>query len=277
MAQCLDQTLNAVPVQLDPWTDDEAFVFHHAAAIEDHSIVVRFERGDSGFDPMHPFGDKRAHGACSRLRVKDAAAHHGPAGLIVMDIGRINYCDLKTGFARLEAGGGGDATCTRTYDDHFIRGVARICWGFAAVDDTAYNTCHIVSRCFGRGEDVSDAAFTGLCQGPQCGRAGPCAAIGKHRTGQRGEGGVELGRILVADRARDDGQIDRFKTLRLCRFCDFVKGRLVVAFAVRTVTDQCAKARILDRFHVSGHNLRADRKASYEGLDFHYLSPVRCR
>jgi hypothetical protein len=41
---------------LRPGADDQAVVFHHAAAIEDDGVVLGLEGGDGGLDPVHARG-----------------------------------------------------------------------------------------------------------------------------------------------------------------------------------------------------------------------------
>ena len=119
-SQGLFQTFDFVPIQLEARTHNQPVVFHHATAIEDDGVVLRLERGDGGLDPLHAARDQGRHRLGSILRLENAAADHGPARLVIVNIRRIDDRDGRDRLgARLQAGRDSDARRTAA-DDHDV-------------------------------------------------------------------------------------------------------------------------------------------------------------
>ena len=204
---------------------------------------------------MDTLGDQAAHGAHGVLRLKDATAHHCPAGLIVMDLGRINNRDFQTRLAGLQAGGNGNPCRATANNDHLITGVAGVGWRFATVRNTPHNTCHVIASRFGLAQNIGHAQPVGLRQGPK--RCGPCtgAAIGQHRTRKFRHQPVKGCGVLIADFARHDRQIGHFKAELFRRGLDLVKGGLIRTFAVRSVANDGSETLFLDCWQIGNHHL----------------------
>jgi hypothetical protein len=102
-AERFDQPLDAAPVELESGGDDEAVVADGPAVLHHHGLPLGLEGDNAGLDPRHAVRDQGRHGPDGRLRVEHAGAHQRPAGLVVVDVGRIDHGDLQVGLARLQA------------------------------------------------------------------------------------------------------------------------------------------------------------------------------
>ena len=60
---------------------------------EDYRVAIGIKGGNGCLDPVHPLGNQRRHGAGCLLGPEDAASHHGPAGLVVVNVGGIDNGD----------------------------------------------------------------------------------------------------------------------------------------------------------------------------------------
>ena len=125
-AERVDQPLDPVPIELEAGADDQAFVLHDAATIEDDGVVLRFEGRDTRLDPMNAFGNERSHGLGGDLGIEHAAADHGPARLVVVNIGGIDDRDIKAGVPGQQAGGDRNAGGTATDDHDVMLGIGNV-------------------------------------------------------------------------------------------------------------------------------------------------------
>ena len=115
---------------------------------------------------MHPARDQRAHGFGSVLRVEDTAAHHGPAGRVVMDVSGVDNRDIKARIARLETGRDRDPPSARPHDHHVIAGIPDIRGGLAPIGDPARHTVHVITRSLCGGENFGHGSLARLSKGP---------------------------------------------------------------------------------------------------------------
>ena len=75
------------------------------------------------------------------MRLEDAAAHHRPAGLVIVDIRRVDYGDVEVRFTAQKTGSRRDARRAAA-DNHHIELSIRISrWSLAAIGDPPRNAC----------------------------------------------------------------------------------------------------------------------------------------
>ena len=165
-AQRFNQPLNAAPIQFETRTDDQPFIFHHTAPIEDHNVLFRLKSRDRRFQPMHALRDQRPHGADGFVRIENATTNHRPSGLVVMRIRRIYDCDFQTRFAGFQAGRDGDTGRAPPDNHNIIRSVRLINWRLAAICDPANDALHVIPCLLCRTQDIGQWQLVGLCQRP---------------------------------------------------------------------------------------------------------------
>jgi hypothetical protein len=70
-------------------------VAHNRAICQYHLMMIRLNRADRILDPGGPHRHQASHGAAGGRVGKHAAAHQGPAGLVVMEFGRLDHRDVE--------------------------------------------------------------------------------------------------------------------------------------------------------------------------------------
>ena len=163
------QTFNTLPVEFQARADDQLLVLHHAAAFQNDLVVIRLEGRYTGLDPAHIGGDHRRHGACCLACLENSTAHHGPARLVIVGIGRVDDRNVQQGAACQQAGCNRNTCGTTTDDDHVVAGICLIRGRFATVRDALYQRLHVKAhllRCFQYVRQRCDAR---LRQGPHSG------------------------------------------------------------------------------------------------------------
>ncbi|RML61921.1 hypothetical protein ALQ93_102605 [Pseudomonas syringae pv. pisi] len=118
------QPVDSRPVQLQAGADHQLLITEQAAVGQRQRIVLRLEGRHRSLDPLHACGYQRGHAACRRLRGEDPRTDHGPAGLVIMGIGRVDQGDLQGSVAGQQACGSSDTGSTAT-DDQDLTGCCR--------------------------------------------------------------------------------------------------------------------------------------------------------
>ena len=274
-AQRFGQPGYALPVQLQARADDQLFVLHDPTTVQDHRIAFGLESGQRRLDPAHAVRQHRGHGARGGARGKDTGADQRPAGLVVVDIGRVDDGDVQARAARQQAGRHRDAGGAAADDHHLVRGVGHFDGRLAAVDDAAHHALQVEAG-LGRAFDDLRQRQTGrrgarLRQRPHRGRAHAGAAEGQHRLGQLGHQRAKGQALFVADLARLGGQVAGLQALVARGALDFFENRLVGAFAIGPVADDRTEAGLAQGFQVGSDELRRHRQLGAQGVDVHAM------
>ena len=93
---------------------------------------------------------------------KTPAADHRPTGLIVVNVGRVDHCDIEVRIPGNQAGGNGNPCCSATHDDDVKGSVGLFRRRFAAIGDAPRHSGHVIPGGIGSREDVGDRLFAGL-------------------------------------------------------------------------------------------------------------------
>ena len=176
-------------------------------------------------------------------RGEDAAAHHGPAGLVVVDVGRVDDGDVESGLRAFRLR---QQRCRRRRRRSPRPRAAPRRWRSGCGRhwrSRRATPAHVVAAAFAVGDDLRQgAAARRLGQRPERRRARAGAAIGEHGPGQPVEQPAEGGGVRIRHLARDDRQIDGLEPRFGSGARDLLEAGLVGALPVRPVADDGAVA-----------------------------------
>lgn len=165
-AERVGKTVDRLPVELEPRTDDEFAVADAPAIVEHDRMRVGFERGDRRTEALHAARQHVGDRARSRAGLENARADHRPARLVVVDVGRIDDRDVERALAREQARGDRDARRTGADDHDFVARVGRVRRVCASACKPRRERREIVAGRGGRRDDVVGAHAACLRQRP---------------------------------------------------------------------------------------------------------------
>ena len=265
LAQRLLQSFDSLPVQLQPRRDHQHPIADAFTILQDHFIGFRRKAGGSGANPPHPVGNDGGHRLFRLGAVENPAADQGPARLIIMLVAGFDDDDVKAGLAPQHAGGHRDAARAAA-DDHHLMALARrrafarsflFCrrrigrCGSGAGFDLRAQGGKVISG-FGRrlqnGIRIQSRRHR---QRPQGTGSRSRAAEGQNRPSHAVKRLGKCLHILVRDLAGNNGDMDIFQTIGLCRGLQFIGRGLTVFLPIGAIVDDdlealgCGNADIL--------------------------------
>ncbi|MNN26832.1 hypothetical protein D3C81_1403500 [compost metagenome] len=93
--QGITEPVNGSPIELEAGADHQLFIADGATIFEHDQLAQRVEPLHARLDPAHATGNGRGHGARGARCLEHTGTDHGPAGLVVMNVGRIDHRDIQ--------------------------------------------------------------------------------------------------------------------------------------------------------------------------------------
>ena len=281
-SKSLLQARDAFPVQFQAGADDQALIGDVAVVGQYHDIIFRNKAADRFLDPGGGRGDQIIHIPACLFRLKDTAADHREAGLIVVIVSRINQCNLQSGLSLEQRAGNGNAGSTGTDYDDVIGGYRSTANGFVTElgqlrSETELELAEIKTMLVGQSNNVFDLCpLFDLHQAPQGNRAQAGAAVTMHRLGAGLPGLLKVLHISGIDGVMHDWQKHQLHAQLTGMLFYLMETLLIFCLPVRTVADQGAGARLIQRVQVGTGDLPGNGKVVCDAFDVHAINLAQC-